>query len=511
MLVASPAAASSLDFRSPGQFSGSWTGSHDATWALLVFKDETTTNLNAQSTEDAALWNETLVWPLRAHYFNADARAGAYNESGAQPIEGPFNLQATFAGRSSLYIFAESIDLNVHDAHGILSVKKAEDTLAPYYRPDDDELYQIHGQEFGDSVVVSATASSRAQGAAFSLAAKGASFAEWYNADVKCHRASACPTGGGPQVQELPSAPGYTFTSERHTYEGLKGQGIAIHGSGIVEYVVFGSPRMTLGIAGSVRLPLATSTTTCADCVLPANQTFQATGNITLANLEASADGLRADLGGDLDTATFDEVSVDPGTIFGARVAVIGTVAVGGGLGLAKLIKWAFPALFTRYKEEGPLTNERRRRLYEYIKLHPGAHFREALRGADVPAGSGRHHITKLVQAGLVVERRHRNSVCLFENDKRFAGSWQDLAALRDSDQRLLHDWLQTHPGSVQKAIVAAFLESHGWARSATQGKLQRLVRDGVVDVRFHGQFKLYSASKPATVAVAPMVVATTA
>lgn len=499
LAVLAPAAgAAPLAFREPGEFSAAWVGSQEATWALLVFRNGTTADFGVLSDNSAKLRTETLVRTAHVERERDGWTAYQDSESNEQRMQAPFEVVSSFLANrpGSLFVAADQIRLDLHGAQGLLASKGAGESLRAFYRYDDqlNHLYQPHGQEAGESVVIAARATSPGPEVAFSLNAEGASHVEWFNAAVMCENASPCPQGGGSEIWASPTVGGYRATNERHTYESLLGKGMDLQGRGTVDYVLFGSSRLTLGVDGTLRLPLSSGDGgSCAACILPDNQTFAATGNITLGDLQRGQGGLTAETTGDLKAARFDELVVDPSSILGAQVA-IGTVAVGGGLA----ILWKFlSVLFTRRKEVGPLANERRRRLYEYVVKHPGIHFREALRGAGVPSGSGRHHITKLVQAGLLIERRHRNSVCLFENSERFNRSWHDFAALRDPDQRLLHDWLQSNPGTPQKAVVLAFAELHGWARSATQARLERLVSDGLASSRFQGQFRLFTAVKP--------------
>lgn len=154
---------------------------------------------------------------------------------------------------------------------------------------------------------------------------------------------------------------------------------------------------------------------------------------------------------------------------------------------------------------KGPLGNERRRRLYDCIVGHPGIHTREALRRAGVPPGSGRYHVGMLVRAGLVLERRHHNSVCLFPNEPRFAASWHELAALREAEYRTLHDWILANPGRTQQEIVAAFAAAEGWGRSTTQMRLKRLCDDGLLDLRHFGRYKRYSTKRSSEALSAPL------
>lgn len=118
------------------------------------------------------------------------------------------------------------------------------------------------------------------------------------------------------------------------------------------------------------------------------------------------------------------------------------------------------------------------------------------MRGADIPAGSGRHHVNRLVRAGLLVEKRHGSKAFLFENRAQVRSGWQDLAILRDPNAKLLHDWLERNPDRSQQEIIAAFQAAHGWTRRATQGRLERLVRDGASKATKRGRYKHYTASK---------------
>lgn len=56
--------------------------------------------------------------------------------------------------------------------------------------------------------------------------------------------------------------------------------------------------------------------------------------------------------------------------------------------------------------------------------------------------------------------------------------------------------------------VIAAFATSHGWARSATQARLERLARDGLVDHRSRGKFKVYFANAPLAAAMPANVTA---
>src|SRR5687768_15401650 len=120
------------------------------------------------------------------------------------------------------------------------------------------------------------------------------------------------------------------------------------------------------------------------------------------------------------------------------------------------------------------LSSPCRSRLFDCVRANPGITFSQAIRQAGVPAGSGRHHVSKLVEAGLLLEQRLRSTVRLFENCDPFHSHWQNLATLRDRGLRELHDWMLHHPASSQSAIIQAFTV-RGWSRSTTQCRIEHL------------------------------------
>lgn len=143
-------------------------------------------------------------------------------------------------------------------------------------------------------------------------------------------------------------------------------------------------------------------------------------------------------------------------------------------------------------RPDAVLAHERRRRLHGFIVGNPGTHFRAAIRGVGLPAGAGRHHVNRLADAGLIVVRRSGPHMLLFENHARYEGDWRLMAALRDENSRRLLEWLASRPDSVQRAVLDAFAAEHGWNRSTTQKRLDRLRWAGLVETRSHGRYKLY-------------------
>ncbi|HUR25286.1 MAG TPA: winged helix-turn-helix transcriptional regulator [Candidatus Thermoplasmatota archaeon] len=155
-------------------------------------------------------------------------------------------------------------------------------------------------------------------------------------------------------------------------------------------------------------------------------------------------------------------------------------------------MKFLLAPLFTRLSKEQALEHPRRKQIFEYIQLHPGANFREVARNTGIAAGTVRHHLNVLERAGQIVEHSHGSTVRLFENHGKFDHNWSDLVLLREPALGKLHDWLKAHPNSPQKAVLEA-MEAEQWSRSTTQHRLSRLVEGGIASIRLQGRLKMYS------------------
>ncbi len=495
LAVAAPATAAPLAFKDPGEFHEASVDAHRLTWALLVFRDASSARLQIAHDEPVLLTNHTVVHAMHVE----DARRAVTPDErhfvSNRTLDGPSSMTASFTPgeAGSLFVVAENLELVVENARGKLSLKPPDKSLMLFGRSHDqvDALYRDHDPG-GSMVALTAEPAPLAGPIPFSLRAEQGSIVEWYNADISCAIRNECPTGGGPTVTNLPAPPGFRITSERHTYETLRGTGFNMSGSGALDYAVFGSAEVDVALDGSIRLPLASSVEPCPGCKSPDNQTLTATGNIHLDGLRPGPDGLEAELGGDLRTARFDEQAIDPDLVTGTVAAGAAAAAVTVFL----LVKYALAPLFTRKLDEDLLGSERRKKIVEFVEKNPGVHFREALRGVGIPAGAGRYHVNRLIAAGLLKTRRHRSSLRLFspsiDLDGASAADVGILAALRAKPMRVLHDWLLRNPGATQKEVLDWFEKTAGWNRSTTQGRLERLERDGVVRTTAHGRYKHY-------------------
>ncbi len=221
------------------------------------------------------------------------------------------------------------------------------------------------------------------------------------------------------------------------------------------------------------------------------DQTLRANGTMTFSGLQATGDGSRV-----------SGAWTPPSVVFLDEAPLVTTqkalAAIAGAGILALLAKLAL-ALLTKTRSAPALAHPRRRVLHAFIEAHPGATFREVVRGTSIPTGTARHHIAVLKHANLIMEKPHNQTLRYFENHGRFNDSWNSVVILREPDLHALHQWLLKNPGAVQKEILE-WATSKGWGRSTTQHRLKRLEAEGLVKMTPRGRWKEYTAQQRAPV-----------
>jgi predicted transcriptional regulator len=261
--------------------------------------------------------------------------------------------------------------------------------------------------------------------------------------------------------------------------------------SGLADLMIFSGLEHQVSVDGVIRLPQASTNPGCTSCNWPSNHTLLAEGRIQLTEVKQSPGrSLQASFGGDLRALQLDERPMAFATLFGIESAA--AVSIVAGLAIFKFLASAF---FTKLKGD-PLEHPRRRRIFDYIKDHPGATFREVARGVEIATGTTRHHLTVLKRNGVIMERPHGSTTRFFENHGKFDASWTSVVLLREPPLKLLHEWLSANPEVPQKDVLEA-MAVHGWSRSTTQHRLQRLVEGGMAELRLQGRLKIYKASAP--------------
>jgi predicted transcriptional regulator len=329
-----------------------------------------------------------------------------------------------------------------------------------------------------------------ATGSAFSISIHSLVQVTWQNVFVSCNLEDStyCPHGAHDEELASPGsmgASGRAFTYEVETVrpESEIDGNITLQNAAVL--VIARSARL----AGTGEITLAN--VHWSDVVeSPSDQSYILEGEVILEHLEETNDHrLVGELWGSPTQVRTREVQIDSDIIFGPAAAA----AAGLGLaGLLAAIKFLLP-LFTRIPAAKALEHPRRKKLNQYITAHPGATFRELLRGTQIPAGTARHHLTIMRRSGIIFERRHRSTLRFYENHGKFEQSWVTVAVLREPQLQQLHDWIKANPNQAQMDILGA-MNDEGWMRSTTQHRLKRLEREGLVTARPHGRRRLYEA-----------------
>jgi DNA-binding transcriptional ArsR family regulator len=501
---AAPEQDVSLSFATPGAFHGNVTESSGVR-LLLMFQEARSTkgSLSMELTGTSTVTNFTSTF-LTAHQ---DAVGGVRE----MPVrEDPpavrtgvwtaVSLDMDRPGSSSVYVEADSINVTLPDSAGDILLKGADGGMTLLAPEDSQDPQTYRGQPLPDGEAYLREMPKANQ--AFHVRASGIHVVEWFNAASACAGDSPCPEGGGRLRTQAAGPATAVVTYDQDSYERLETSGGALTASGLAGLMLLGGPALDLHVEGLVRLPMAQGQTFCEGCALPANQTLTATGRLLLSGIHPSSPTrMTASIGGALDAARYDEQGVSPSLMTGrmSAVAAVGALAVGGAFGIRTIV-----ALFSR-KVRDPLLHPRRRRIYEYILVNPGANFRTLVRDIGIASGTVRHHLTILHRMGLIEERAHGATRRFFENHGRFEGKWTRVVLLREPNLRQLHEFLVKRNHWHQKEVLEAMQELHGWSRSTTQHRLARLVEGGLLQCRFEGRYKAYipmEAPKPGPTAV---------
>ncbi len=491
LLMAVPAAGS-LTFDEPLAATGADIVINGS-WALLWFgrEDDVTGQFSSQDGGTWSTWVQSEM-QVRAADF---ALGGLGQPDGSRTGEGHFGaLEATFSKRDvigGLFVHAEDIQLTIHHGSLLATRNEANECLIPYRK--------IHSQTHvvmmemrcpGIAGIRAETAHS-----AVSMVATNVETLEGIGFETRCM--VFCP-GLGAYENSTAGNDGVRIESRNYTFGRLESSLTNFSLEGRATGVAMISGEARIAIQGTARLPAA-SGRPCPEshCELDADQTLMIRGNFSLDDLAPSGSNHRmaAQLNGDVLAIQVDN------EFFSMNTAIKGGVAVGilaVVVGATKILVGVLQTSTRRDVRDHP----NRRLLYDYILAHPGATFRELLRGTGIPAGTARHHLAVLRSGKMIQEHGHKATLRYFENHGRFDSSWNSVVLLREPELKRLHAWLMGNPGAMQGAVVEA-AGAWGWSRSTTQHRLSRLVDEGLVDVRFQGRRNLYTARKRAPVPLA--------
>lgn len=453
----------------------------DATWVVIRFDEGASTGITTVS--ETRLVNTTIADVGQVFTPNAGVEGqqqSMNNSTSLAPVQltlkarGPSSTLSLRLSNGTSPILGADASLRVVDPSRPLRAWIGDDFSQHDWSP------WMANVPAGPALVLDALENGR-----LNLSNLEASAVEWYNMDADCLGPGFCPSGGGPESVPV-SAASVTLRTTFFHYTRIEGP-VTASAVGPAIDLATGGNGMDAAVFGAIKLP--STQATAADLT---DQTLLAKGDLRLNDIHQSGEGMSASLDGDLSAARLDETWVSPESLGQFGTAAAATVGIG------LILKLLVAPLFTRLSKKEALEHPRRKAIYEYVQLHPGANFREVARKTGIAAGTVRHHLTILERSGHLVEHAHNGTVRLFENHGKFDHNWSDLVLLREPSLAVVHDWLKVHPGSPQKDILEA-MEQLGWSRSTTQHRLARLADGGLVTIRLQGRLKIYSlAQRPA-------------
>lgn len=471
-----------VEFAAPAQLAGSLGFDHFQ-WAIIVFPDQAEASLDVQLNGVQAAWNHSSLSVSRSDYVVLGNTTSTYPARDQELAhDARFNAALDFGpGLSSLVVLAQSITLSI-ETRTQLSPSSSNASMDSYLnRADFPEDLLRGAYDVPAGQVVSTLF--EISGKPFSIQATGIRLMEWFNADVDC--STACLPGGGAHLV----GQAYPFTTETLSYIAVHSESGTLTGAGHALAVALGGKAVDVAADGYARLPAANLMGQCGprDCPDPEGQTFRANGTMQFTNvhlLNATDGRMQAQFMGSLDAASFGETSVFG---FSRGVAIWTAVSVLTFLAVAK----ALAALFTRHQRPA-LEHPRIRHVYELICAQPGLSFSDLRKLTGAGTGNMLRHLKKILDEGLVVARPYRNSQRFYENHGRYDKDWQQFAALKNDDNRMLHDWLLARPGSTQSQVLLG--AAPDWSRSTLRHGLKALQAAGLVTGRKEGRFVYYWA-----------------
>lgn len=168
---------------------------------------------------------------------------------------------------------------------------------------------------------------------------------------------------------------------------------------------------------------------------------------------------------------------------------------IGGAGLLAALAYFFWPALkgglglFSRVAEDELLAHPVRRRIATLVEAQPGIHYQALVRAAGVANGTLEHHMRKLLEAGLVTQRKGPGYTCYFPKGTGAALMSAAPALKSPGAQRILAA-IEASPGSPSKAIA----EQAGVDAATVTHHVERLRLAGLVTTRRDGRLmRLYA------------------
>ncbi|MEM4728752.1 MAG: helix-turn-helix domain-containing protein [Thermoplasmata archaeon] len=147
--------------------------------------------------------------------------------------------------------------------------------------------------------------------------------------------------------------------------------------------------------------------------------------------------------------------------------------------------------------EERTLELQSRKRIFEYLTLNPGVHFRELQRALGMPVGALDYHLKYMVKKEILVAREEGHYTRYYPRDRFDPASKAILSFLRQDLPRGILLFLLRSPGATHGEILASFSVSG----PTISYHLKRMVEAGVLVSRREGRETRFEVLEPEKVA----------
>lgn len=127
------------------------------------------------------------------------------------------------------------------------------------------------------------------------------------------------------------------------------------------------------------------------------------------------------------------------------------------GRDLRRLLPLASP-LFTRFEKDTVLGHPKREAIYALVMQNPGVTLQDLCRQMNLSRTAVGHHLRLMEQQHLILSKRMGRTRHYYENGGRYGRDQKEaLAILQNERSRRIADFIDAHPGAIQKRICEEF------------------------------------------------------
>lgn len=163
--------------------------------------------------------------------------------------------------------------------------------------------------------------------------------------------------------------------------------------------------------------------------------------------------------------------------------------------------------LFTRFQKDTVLDHPKRSEIYSLVAERPGIHLQSLCDETGLSRTAVTHHLRLLEKQHMIVSKKQGRSIHFYQNGGRYGSEMkQAYAVLQNERSNAIAQFIQEHPGAIQKNLCGAL----GIDASVAHWHVKRLREANLVDSVRQGRTVAYfpSAALQDAVAQSPQLAA---